>query len=312
MPSDKQLRGAEKWAIQYQLGLVALENGETQKALELLAEALKIAEKHELDEAFINTRLTIADAHKILGNFDFAFSLYDHIMVEVSRKPALDAYGMIAEGNMGMLLIAKGDTRKAALVLESAVKKITKLKDKSKHPELISIIMGLGALRLESGQIEKAQKVFNYALGVAQEVLGPADAMTVTIMNFCALCAESLGDTKKAAALHQEMEKVMAESLNDPQMDELGIGKFMSRLQKGKEGAPPAVRPPNLSIARESKKKSAKGGLLKLLPDEKSNVIPLKKGMHPRGVGKDAEKTAEELSDAWEKTGVKPESSDDE
>lgn len=216
------------WEREYKAGVNALDSANFSKAIQHLKNAVNLAQNTNAVLPALHTRLMLADAYRMSGDFKTATEEYSDIIAKSTNNPQLRTVEILAQGSLGMLS-AGVNQMKAIGALEKAVTMIRQTKVE-RLPDFAPLIMGLAALYMEAGNFVKAEDVANYALSYSKETLGTHDETTLACMNLCAIVAQLAGKPDKADDLKREIIS-KKEGGRGGKMNMLGISQSLSDVR---------------------------------------------------------------------------------
>jgi tetratricopeptide (TPR) repeat protein len=214
------------WEKKYTQGVNALAARALDEAIDSLKAAVDIAGRLGEEEPLMHSFLSLGDALKFSGDFPAAKKSYSEVISRAGNKSDLREVSIIARGCLGMLYMAEGEPVKARLELEKAVDLIRRQRH-LRSPEFAPIILGLAGVYLELDEFECADKICNYAYEYSNEVLGAESTCTLAAMNLRALCAEFLGQPKRAKERRAQMNE-RTEHYDENGTDESGLRNAFS------------------------------------------------------------------------------------
>jgi tetratricopeptide (TPR) repeat protein len=203
------------------LASVRLHQGRNAEAIDLLQQAVKLAESCEGPA----TRLTadsihdLAAAHASAADYEKAESLYLHskaLREELLGPGHPDVAASL--NNLASLSRSRALYEDARTLYEEAFQ-ITGLALGPNHPEAAAILNNLAGCSLALGRSEEAEKLAERALNIRKELYGDDHPATAACVSQQGKIMRAIGDYEKAEAMHRNVLQVLVKYFGEDHVE---------------------------------------------------------------------------------------------
>jgi eukaryotic-like serine/threonine-protein kinase len=188
------------------LGSAYANDGETDKALPLFAETLKLMEvKLGADHPeTLTTNNNLARALRLSGNVGAAIPLYERALRLMRVKPGVEHPETLANMNsLGVAYSQAGKLKEAFALFEEAMT-LAKAHLGEDHPHTQSSVNNLASAHHAAGRLDKATPLLEEALRLSKKTLGADHPEVLVKMTNLAACYRQAGEMEKALPLFEQ------------------------------------------------------------------------------------------------------------